>query len=111
MGTGSISCEVEFCVFYRLSLGSLRTKDVYIFQLSYRNARIVLKNILPNLMLFYAEHLFVAFKFTFRVCPSRHCDINTREGATKETRGKDGRTNFTLGVKELTLRLTLQSSR
>jgi hypothetical protein len=27
-GTGSISCEVEFCIFYRLSLGTLRTNDV-----------------------------------------------------------------------------------
>jgi hypothetical protein len=27
-GTGSISCEVEFCIFYRISLGTLRTKDV-----------------------------------------------------------------------------------
>jgi hypothetical protein len=27
-GTGSISCEVEFCIFYRLSLRTLRTKDV-----------------------------------------------------------------------------------
>jgi hypothetical protein len=27
-GTGSISCEVEFCIFYRLSLRILRTKDV-----------------------------------------------------------------------------------
>jgi hypothetical protein len=30
-GTGSISCEVEFCIFYRLSLRTLRTKDVYIY--------------------------------------------------------------------------------
>jgi hypothetical protein len=28
-GTGSISCEVEFCIFYRLSLRTLRTKDVF----------------------------------------------------------------------------------
>jgi hypothetical protein len=28
--TGSISCEVEFCIFYRLSLRTLRTKDVLI---------------------------------------------------------------------------------
>jgi hypothetical protein len=28
-GTGSISCEVEFCIFYRLSLRTLRTKDVH----------------------------------------------------------------------------------
>jgi hypothetical protein len=28
MGTGSISCEVEFCIFYRLILRTLRTKDV-----------------------------------------------------------------------------------
>jgi hypothetical protein len=28
-GTGSISCEVEFCIFYRLNLRTLRTKDVY----------------------------------------------------------------------------------
>jgi hypothetical protein len=27
-GTGSISCEVEFCIFYRFSLRTLRTKDV-----------------------------------------------------------------------------------
>jgi hypothetical protein len=27
-GTGSISCEVEFGIFYRLSLRTLRTKDV-----------------------------------------------------------------------------------
>jgi hypothetical protein len=27
-GRGSISCEVEFCIFYRLSLRTLRTKDV-----------------------------------------------------------------------------------
>jgi hypothetical protein len=27
-GTGSISCDVEFCIFYRLSLRTLRTKDV-----------------------------------------------------------------------------------
>jgi hypothetical protein len=26
--TGSISCEFEFCIFYRLSLRTLRTKDV-----------------------------------------------------------------------------------
>jgi hypothetical protein len=30
-GTGSISCEVEFCIFYRLSLRTLRTKDVGYF--------------------------------------------------------------------------------
>jgi hypothetical protein len=29
-GTGSISCEVEFCIFYRLSLRTLRTKDVHV---------------------------------------------------------------------------------
>jgi hypothetical protein len=29
--TGSISCEVEFCIFYRLSLRTLRTKDVQIY--------------------------------------------------------------------------------
>jgi hypothetical protein len=28
-GTGSIICVVEFCIFYRLSLRTLRTKDVY----------------------------------------------------------------------------------
>jgi hypothetical protein len=27
-GTGSISCEAEFCIFYRLSLKTLWTKDV-----------------------------------------------------------------------------------
>jgi hypothetical protein len=27
-GTRRISCEVEFCIFYRLSLRTLRTKDV-----------------------------------------------------------------------------------
>jgi hypothetical protein len=27
-GTGSISYEVEFCIFYRLSLRTLRKKDV-----------------------------------------------------------------------------------
>jgi hypothetical protein len=27
-GTGSISSEVEFCIFYRHSLSTLRTKDV-----------------------------------------------------------------------------------
>ena len=27
-GTGSISCEVEFCIFYRLNLRTLRTKDL-----------------------------------------------------------------------------------
>jgi hypothetical protein len=27
-GTGNISCMVEFCIFYRLSLRTLRTKDV-----------------------------------------------------------------------------------
>jgi shikimate kinase len=27
-GTGNISCEVEFCIFHRLSLRTLRTKDV-----------------------------------------------------------------------------------
>jgi hypothetical protein len=27
-GTGSFSCEVEFCIFYRLSFRTLRTKDV-----------------------------------------------------------------------------------
>jgi hypothetical protein len=27
-GTGSISCEVEFCIFYRLCLKTLQTKDV-----------------------------------------------------------------------------------
>jgi hypothetical protein len=31
-GTGSISCEVEFCIFYRLSLRTLRTKDVVRFR-------------------------------------------------------------------------------
>jgi hypothetical protein len=29
-GTGSISCEAEFCIFYRLILRTLRTKDVYV---------------------------------------------------------------------------------
>jgi hypothetical protein len=33
--TGSISCEVEFCIFYRLSLRTLRTKDVLIAGISY----------------------------------------------------------------------------
>jgi hypothetical protein len=28
-GTGSIICEVEFCIFYRLSLRTLRTRDVF----------------------------------------------------------------------------------
>jgi len=28
-GTGSISCEVEFCIFYRLSLRTLWKKDVF----------------------------------------------------------------------------------
>ena len=28
-GTGSINCEVDFCIFYRPSLRTLRTKDVY----------------------------------------------------------------------------------
>jgi hypothetical protein len=28
-GTGSISCEVEFCIFYRLILRTLRTKDAF----------------------------------------------------------------------------------
>ena len=42
-------------------------------------------------MLFYADHLVVAFKFTFRGWPSRQYDINVTEGTTKETRGKDGR--------------------
>jgi hypothetical protein len=27
-GIGNISCEAEFCIFYRLSLRTLRTKDV-----------------------------------------------------------------------------------
>jgi hypothetical protein len=31
-GRGSISCEVEFCNFYRLSLRTLRTKDVETMQ-------------------------------------------------------------------------------
>jgi hypothetical protein len=30
-GTGSISCEDEFCIFYRLSLRTLRTKDVFFY--------------------------------------------------------------------------------
>jgi hypothetical protein len=30
-GIGSISCEVEFCILYRLSLRNLRTKDVHIY--------------------------------------------------------------------------------
>jgi hypothetical protein len=30
-GTGSISCEVEFCIFYRLSLRTLRKMDVLNF--------------------------------------------------------------------------------
>jgi hypothetical protein len=30
-GTGSISCEVEFCIFYRLGLKALRTKDVLLW--------------------------------------------------------------------------------
>jgi hypothetical protein len=30
-GTGSISYEVEFCIFYRLSLRTSRTKDVYYY--------------------------------------------------------------------------------
>jgi hypothetical protein len=30
-GRGSIACEVEFCIFYRLSLRTLRTKDVIHF--------------------------------------------------------------------------------
>jgi hypothetical protein len=31
-GTGSISCEVEFCIFYRLILRTLRTKDAYVWK-------------------------------------------------------------------------------
>jgi hypothetical protein len=33
-GTGSVSCEVEFCIFYRLSLRTLRTKDVCVLHWS-----------------------------------------------------------------------------
>jgi hypothetical protein len=28
-GRGSINCEVEFCIFYKLSLRTLRTKNVH----------------------------------------------------------------------------------
>ena len=45
----------------------------------------------------------MAYNFTSRGCPSRQCNINSKKRKTKETRGKDGRTNFTLGVKVLTL--------
>jgi hypothetical protein len=34
-GTGSISCEAEFCIFYRLSLRTLRTKDVNVHLLKF----------------------------------------------------------------------------
>jgi hypothetical protein len=32
-GIGSISCEAEFYIFYRLSLRTLRTKDVLSFKI------------------------------------------------------------------------------
>jgi hypothetical protein len=34
-GAGSIGCEVEFCIFYRLILRTLRTKDVFTYLLTY----------------------------------------------------------------------------
>jgi hypothetical protein len=34
---GSISCEVEFCIFYRLILRTLRTKDVNTLQRDVRH--------------------------------------------------------------------------
>jgi hypothetical protein len=33
-GTGSISCEVEFCIFYRLILRTLQTKDVFVISIT-----------------------------------------------------------------------------
>jgi hypothetical protein len=55
-GTGSISCEVEFCIFYRLSLRTLRTKDVLtinecvylavFIQVAKRTSRIILPSVL-----------------------------------------------------------------
>jgi hypothetical protein len=48
-GTGSISCDVEFCIFYRLSLRTLQTKDVismhYLAILLYKLINIVYNNI------------------------------------------------------------------
>jgi hypothetical protein len=41
-GTGSISCEVEFCIFYRLSLRTSRTKDVLFFP--HKSKRIKVKS-------------------------------------------------------------------
>jgi hypothetical protein len=41
-GTGSVSCEVEFCIFYRLSLRTLRTKDVNVSVLYKNSARTAL---------------------------------------------------------------------
>jgi hypothetical protein len=37
-GTGSISCEGEFCIFYRLTLRTLRTKDVKSLFSNFANA-------------------------------------------------------------------------
>jgi hypothetical protein len=39
-GAGSISCEGELCIFYRLSLRTLRTKDVTVPHASYLTAAI-----------------------------------------------------------------------
>jgi hypothetical protein len=42
--------------------------------------------------------------------PCRHCSLNINARETKDDLVKDGRTNFTLRVKEQALPLTLQSS-
>jgi hypothetical protein len=39
-GTGSISCEFGFCIFYRLSLRTLRTRDVN--EHSYKNVHLLI---------------------------------------------------------------------
>jgi hypothetical protein len=57
-GTGLISCEVEFCTFYRLSLRTLRTKDViYLLQLYYTDTITVHIKLRISLFCFIADIL------------------------------------------------------
>jgi hypothetical protein len=62
-GTGSISCEVEFSIFYRLSLRTLRTKDIYT----------AARRVAPTIF-FRTELMFgTSIEYFQRMTPSPHC--------------------------------------
>jgi ABC-type nickel/cobalt efflux system permease component RcnA len=77
-GTGSISYEVEFCIFYRLSLRTLRTKDVI------SKVRILLN----RLMTFYSSHFCKCRSYTSRMREDTHTHSHTHTHTHTHTQSK-----------------------